>query len=92
MRLKGPFYFDLDVPSPDANKPEYSREADIARRVQFAKQVCSECSAQQECLASWLKGEQDDGSLIVGGTTKKQREAARRWAGQVKKAQASDGL
>ena len=93
---KGPFYFDLDVPSPDANKSEYSRKADIARRVQFAKQVCSMCSAQYGCLADQLDrtmgGEQDDDSLIVGGTTKKQREAARRWAGQVKKAQTSDGL
>lgn len=93
---KGPFYFDLDVPSPDANKPEYSRKADIARRAQFAKQVCSMCSAQYECLASQLgrtmRGEQDDDNLVVGGTTKRQREAARRWAGQVKKAQASDGL
>ncbi len=93
---KGPFYFDLDVPSPDANKPEYSRKADIARRAQFAKQVCSMCSAQYECLASQLgrtmRGEQDDDSLIAGGTTNQQRKAARRWAGQAKKAQASDGL
>ena len=93
---QGAFNFDLDIPSPDADKPEYSRKADIARRAQFAKQVCSMCSAQYECLASQLgrtmRGEQDDDSLIVGGTTKRQREAARRWAGQVKKAQASDGL
>ncbi len=36
---KGAFNFDLDIPSPDASKPEYSRKADIAWRVQFAKQV-----------------------------------------------------
>ena len=93
---KGAFNFDLDIPSPDASKPEYSRKADIAWRVQFAKQVCGMCSVQQQCLASWLdrtmRGEQDDDSLIVGGTTKRQREAARRWAGQVKKAQISDNL
>ncbi len=93
---KGAFNFDLDIPSPDASRPEYSRKADIAWRVQFAKQVCGMCSVQQQCLASWLdrtmRGEQDDDSLIVGGTTKRQREAARRWAGQVKKAQISDNL
>lgn len=93
---QGAFNFDLDIPSPDASKPEYSRKADIAWRVQFAKQVCGMCSVQQQCLASWLgrtmRGGQDDDSLIVGGTTKRQREAARRWAGQVKKAQISDNL
>jgi hypothetical protein len=89
---QGAFNFDLDIPSPDANKPEYSRKVDIARRVQFAKQVCSMCSAQYECLASQLGRGQDDDSLIVGGTTKRQREAARRWAGQVKKPKISDNL
>ena len=89
---QGAFNFDLDIPSPDADKPEYSRKADIARRAQFAKQVCSMCSAQYECLASQLGRGQDDDSLIVGGTTKRQREAARRWAGQVKQPKISDNL
>jgi hypothetical protein len=49
-------------------------------KVQSAKALCARCPMRQACLERWMRLGEPDGSrdeVIVGGTTKAERDALR---------------